>query len=435
MLFRAPRDVYGRLMRARASVPRAAAAALGLALLALGLTGPVASAVATCSFNGGTNTVTVTLTNGAVAVLSRQGTAIALDGAACDTATVDNTDTVVVDGSAADPDDLTIDLSGGPFAPGATSETEGDDEIEFAVHLPGGGDLRISGRDGSDHLTLGQAGANLNADESPGDADVVLTGSARWELAGLLGNDHLSVAGGGGTGAAMSDTTVRGGTGDDTIIATIDGCVIAGEGGVDTLDYSGAPAGVRVDLSKGVARRTGVDPDTLTGIENVVGTPQGDRLIGDEEANELRGGGGPDTLDGHKGSDDLFGGKGKDSVAFAFAGQGVTVDLKKGTASGNGSDTLSGIENVKGSKQNDVIVGSPEANELRGGAGGDAIRGNAGKDFVAGAEGNDSLLGGADRDRVEGGRGKDQLNGGQGRDTCVPGPDPDSWTACEVVKL
>jgi Ca2+-binding RTX toxin-like protein len=45
------------------------------------------------------------------------------------------------------------------------------------------------------------------------------------------------------------------------------------------------------------------------------------------------------------------------------------------------------------------------------------------------------LLGNADRDRLEGGRGKDQLNGGDGRDTCVPGPDPDSWTACEVVKL
>jgi hypothetical protein len=82
-------------MRARVSVPRAAVAALGLALLALGLVGP-ASAAASCSFAGGT--VTVTLTGGATAVLVRQGNAIALDGSPCDGATVNNTEDVVVDG-------------------------------------------------------------------------------------------------------------------------------------------------------------------------------------------------------------------------------------------------------------------------------------------------------------------------------------------------
>lgn len=422
-------------MRARASFPRAAALALVLALLALGLAGPVASAAVTCTFNTGNNTVTVTLTNGATVALARQGDAITVEGTQCETATVNNTDTIEVDGSAANVDDVTIDLSGGVFAPGATPEPDDDDEIEFSVDLPGGGDLRISGRDGADRLTVGGNGANLNAGETTSDVDVVLTGPALWTLAGVGGDDHLSVAGGDGTGPAAADVTVSGGTGNDTIEGTIGGCVIDGEGGVDTLDYSAAPAGIRVDLSKHEARRDGADADTVTEVEDLVGTSQGDQLIGDEQPNELRGGAGRDTLDGHKGGDDLFGGDGKDTVAFAFATLSVTVDLKAGTSTGNGNDKLASIENVKGSKQSDVITGGPEANELRGGSGGDAIRGNAGKDLLVGAKGFDVLLGGADRDRLEGGSGKDQLNGGDGRDTCVPGADPDAWTACEVVKL
>lgn len=420
-------------MRARVSVPRAAVAALGLALLALGLVGPVASAAANCAFAAGT--VTVTLTGGATAVLVRQGNAIALDGSPCDGATVNNTEDVVVDGSPSNPDDFTIDLSGGTFTPGATDEDGDSDEIEFSVDLPGGGILRISGRDGTDHVTIGGAGANLNANEATSDVDVVLGGAARWELAGVSGDDVLSIAGGDGTGGPVAGATVRGGTGNDTIRAALDGCVIAGEGGVDTLDYSAAPSGIRADLSKGEARRESAGVDTITSIENLVGTAQGDRLTGDEQPNELRGGDGRDALDGHKGGDDLFGGKGKDTIAFAHATQSVTVDLKTGTSTGNGSDTLTSIENVKGSKQADIITGGPEANALRGGPGVDAIRGNAGKDLIVGGKGWDVLLGNADRDRLEGGRGKDQLNGGQGRDTCIPGPDPDSWTACEVVKL
>ncbi|HEU4356789.1 MAG TPA: hypothetical protein VFT27_14465 [Actinomycetota bacterium] len=422
-------------MRARASFPRAAAAALGLALLVLGLSDPIASAAVTCTFNSGNNTVTVTLTEGATVALARQGDAIAVDGTQCDTATVNNTDTIQVDGSAANADDVTIDLSGGAFAPGADDEQGADDEIEFSVDLPGGGDLRVSGRDVVDRFTVGVNGANLNAGEATGDIDVVLTGAALWSLAGMGEDDHLSVAGGAGTGPAASDVSVSGGTGDDTIEGAIGGCVIDGGGGVDTLDYSASPAGVRVDLSKHEARRDGAEPDTVLEVEDLVGTAQGDQLTGAEGPNELRGLAGADTLDGHRGSDDLFGGDGKDTVAFAYATQSVTVDLKKGTSTGNGDDALDSIENVQGSEQSDVITGDPVANELRGGSGSDAIQGNGGKDLLVGAKGFDSLSGGADGDRLEGGRGKDQLNGGKGRDTCVPGPDPDAWIACEVVKL
>jgi hypothetical protein len=278
-------------MRARVSVPRAAAAALGLALLALGLTGPVATAAASCSFAGGT--VTVTLTNGATATLAREGDAIALEGSPCETATVNNTDDIVVDGSASDPDDFTIDLSGGPFEPGAAPEDGDDDEIEFAVDLPGGVTLRISGRDGTDHVTIGAGGANLNAHETTDDVDVVLTGAARWELAGAGGDDDLSIAGGDGTGAPIGDATVRGGSGADTIRAALDGCVIAGEGGIDELDYSAAPSGVRVDLSKGEAHRAAADVDTITEVENLVGVAgrPTDRRRGAERASRRRGSG------------------------------------------------------------------------------------------------------------------------------------------------
>lgn len=52
--------------------------------------------------------------------------------------------------------------------------------------------------------------------------------------------------------------------------------------------------------------------DTLSGIEDVVGTPFADTIAGDAEPNELYGGGGPDELIGTDGGDAAFGGTGLD---------------------------------------------------------------------------------------------------------------------------
>jgi hypothetical protein len=61
-----------------------------------------------------------------------------------------------------------------------------------------------------------------------------------------------------------------------------------------------------------------------------------------------------------------------DAVSFA-GGAAVTVGLAAGTATGQGSDTLSNIENVIGSSDADDITGSAGANSLSGGAGPDTL--------------------------------------------------------------
>lgn len=432
----APRGVYRRGMRARASVPRAAATALGLALVVLGLSVPTASAQATCAFDEGTGVLQVTLVGGDPAVLVRQAEAIALDGTPCGTATVTNTEEILVTGTGpSQPDDLTIDLGGGPFAPGPSAEADGGEpEIEISADLPGGGDLRIAGADDNDVIALGAAGANLNADEAVGDVDLTLSGPADWEISGRGGSDSIALTGGGGVGDAVAGVTVVGGVGDDTVFGKAGGSTIDGGEGADTMDYAAAPE-VRVDLAKGVGKVGGGLEDSLAGVEGVVGSPGDDRLLGDAGPNTLAGGDGDDWLEGGKGSDTLNGGQGSDTADYSAAGKGVSVDLKEGTASGIGADLLAGVENVKGSGLADVLVGSLAANALHGGGGDDEIRGNAGRDSVIGALGADLLFGGADRDTVSGGRGRDQLDGGDGRDTCIPGPDPDAWTGCETVKL
>jgi Ca2+-binding RTX toxin-like protein len=435
VLLRVPADVYRRGMRARARVLAAGGLPLVLALAAWGLAAPVALAQATCAFNAGTATVQVTLAAGAAATISRVGDAIAVDGTPCGAATVTNTDTVQVTGSGSE-DDLTIDLSGGPFAPGKSAEGDGGEaEIEFAVDLSGGGVLTIAGSSGADALTLGSGGANLNADEAVGDADVALSGPAGWQLSGRQGADELKLSGGDGTGAAVTGQAALGGTGDDRILAGAGGATLDGGGGTDTVSYAGSAVPVRADLAKGTARREGLATDTLAGFEDLVGSAKADVLVGDAGANRLEGGRGRDRLVASKGDDVLKGGLGRDVLDLRQAKVPVTVNLGAGTASGLGKDTLIGIEDAIGSDRHDVLIGSAGRNELIGRAGADEIRGGAGRDRLVGGLGNDDLEGGEDADTLEGGKGRDQLNGGDGRDTCVPGPDPDAWTSCEVVKL
>jgi Ca2+-binding RTX toxin-like protein len=67
---------------------------------------------------------------------------------------------------------------------------------------------------------------------------------------------------------------------------------------------------VEVHLAAGTG--SGDGEDTLSEIEDVVGTPVADTIVGDAEPNELYGGGGPDELIGAGAGDAAFGGTGLD---------------------------------------------------------------------------------------------------------------------------
>jgi Ca2+-binding RTX toxin-like protein len=125
-------------------------------------------------------------------------------------------------------------------------------------------------------------------------------------LIGNAANNRIT----GGTGA---DWLVGQG-GDDTFVQSADASSIdrlfgglpGADSGVDTIDYSGASAGVVVQLSGYATTNFGGPSTTLatfSGIENAVGSAFNDALIGNAGNNRLIGGTGGDWLVGGLGAD------------------------------------------------------------------------------------------------------------------------------------
>ncbi len=114
-------------------------------------------------------------------------------------------------------------------------------------------------------------------------------------LRGMAGEDSLS-------GNAGADT-LFGGAGADSL---------NGGANIDTASYSTSASRVRVNLSSGAGLDADAQGDTLTGIENLIGSAFNDVLTGDAGTNKLAGGDGADTLKGGSGADKLNGGLGLD---------------------------------------------------------------------------------------------------------------------------
>ena len=150
----------------------------------------------------------------------------------------------------------------------------------------------------------------------------------------------------------------------------------------------------------------------MTGIENVNGGAGNDIITGNNSANTLNGGNGNDTLNGGLGNDRLVGGAGIDTAVFSSSNNTVNLGKTTRQTTGDGSDILTGIENVNGGAGNDIITGNSSANTLNGGNGNDRLVGGNGIDTLNGGLGNDTL---------EGGYGNDifQINSGVGRDLII----------------
>lgn len=213
----------------------------------------------------------------------------------------------------------------------------------------------------------------------------------------LTGNDSSNRLDGG-----YGDDTLIGGTGNDTLL---------GDHGVDTASYSTANTAVTVELGLGTSTG-GAGSDTLSGIENIIGSNHNDTLTGDAYNNRLDGGSGDDTFYDHAGNDTFIGGEGNDTIRYSsHAVSGVTVNLQLEVAQdtgGAGTDSLRTIENIIGTDFNDSFTGNTSAN---------FIEGRDGTDQLTGGDGNDTLNGGDGDDTLNGGAGNDHLIGGVGIDT------------------
>ncbi|MEK0081617.1 calcium-binding protein [Benzoatithermus flavus] len=200
-----------------------------------------------------------------------------------------------------------------------------------------------------------------------------------------------------------ADDRLYGLGGDDFLQGSHGNDVLDGGPGSDTASWADAVRhgskgfyyGVGVDLARGIADALepgyrpapSLEHDRVSGIENVIGSPYIDHIIGSAGPNVLWGQQGGDWLEGGAGNDVLHGGQGADNL---YGGDG-----------------------------DDRLLGDQDGDFLYGGEGADLLYGDAGDDWLAGNEGNDELHGGAGNDRLLGSArldGSDLLDGGDGVD-------------------
>ncbi len=267
-------------------------------------------------------------------------------------------------------------------------------------------------------------------------------------LDGGSGNDTLD----GGEG----DDTFVGGSGDDLIISgedfdgeslnfqingdDIDDTLFAidGGGGNDTIDYSLSPNVNNVVMMDQVRLETDGTEKTVSfivnskwrvnsaqrdyvpfkNVENYIGGDLGrDDIHGNDADNQFWGGGGSDQIHGAGGNDSIYGGASSDNLVGGFGDDlidggagfgdlvdyfyttvGRRIDLDNGTATrADGADdgdvdTLIGIEWARGSRGDDIVLGSnSQGNRLQGGEGDDIINGRAGNNDLFGDGGADTF--------------------------------------------
>lgn len=258
----------------------------------------------------------------------------------------------------------------------------------------------------------GTVGAGSHTVSGPGVGTDTLT-----DVRGIQGSpfdDHLT----GDSNANSLD-----GRGGNDVLEPLGGSdFVTGFDGIDTVTYENETGPITTaDLSAGnnnVTTQTGTDGVDTT--ENLIGSPQGDTITGGTEDNVFDGRGGDDQLDGGGGTDTA-------SYAALTGPLGVNVNLVLGTAVGQGTDTLTNIDNVTGSPQSDVLFGDANVNVLTGLAGNDNVDGQASPDSLLLGPGTD-IVGAADGevDSID-------CTGGGPDSGSVDGPAPaETYTACDT---
>jgi len=284
----------------------------------------------------------------------------------------------------------------------------GDEGEDF---LDGGaGDDTLSGQEGYDYLVGGAGGDTLDGGES---IDIASYYNSSTGVNVSLATGMVS--GGDAEGDVLSNIENLDGsvyndtlTGDDnnnTLRGFAGADILDGGDGIDTASYEGSSTSVNVSLATHTGKEGDAEGDMLTNIENLFGSSYDDTLIGNNDNNVLQGFAGNDTLSGQEGYDYLVGGAGGDTLdggesidiaSYYNSSTGVNVSLATGMVSGGDAegDVLSNIENLHGSKYDDILAGDGGNNLLEGWDGNDTLSGLEGDDYLVGGAGNDTLTGG-----------------------------------------
>ena len=231
------------------------------------------------------------------------------------------------------------------------TDTDSKDDV-FNITQVEGGWVGLYGRGGNDTFNLGSSTGgivriDLNTyftDSTIGNNVNLTTGTINDALGGtdtITGQDAVKIE----LRGSMVNDTILGSDRDERFILGAGDDTLDAGGGQDLLRYdrSGVDA-VTVDLSAGTASgvwRGEAFSHSITGIEEVRGSRQGDDVITGSDAAE--------RFEGRGGDDTIVGGGGDDTVGFQVDRSAATVtDLGNGQvqiASDDGTDVISGVEN------------------------------------------------------------------------------------------
>ncbi len=351
-------------------------------------------------------------------------------------------------------DSLFGDLGNDFFATGSADAYDGGAGFDAVSYTLESAAIRIVAGVGEAGAAAGANFVSIERIVGGSGADTI-TGLAESEfIEGGAGNDPIS-------GAAGSDFLV-GGAGSDTL---------DGGAGFDASDYSAQGGGANVNLVNGTAATGGALnasggyvggtlEDALIGIEWVIGSAFGDRLIASGASSRLEGRGGNDFLFTFGGNDTLLGGDGNDALSASLGADTLNgeagADTLRGGDGDDNRDGGTGFDSLFGDLGNDfflngssdaydggagfdavfytletaairIIAGAGEAGaaagasfvsieRIVGGSGADTITGLGESEFIEGGAGNDQISGSAGSDFLVGGAGNDTLDGGTGFD-------------------
>lgn len=138
------------------------------------------------------------------------------------------------------------------------------------------------------------------------------------------------------------------------------------------------------------------------------------RVGGTGSDDSIKGSNDQDLMLGFDGNDTLTGRNGDDEI-FGGDGQDKLVGQ-------NDNDRLhgeAGNDHLSGGRGNDVLFGGADNDRLTGGNDDDNLFGGDGNDRLSGGNGDDNLYGGAGNDRLTAGQGNDLLEGGAGEDAFI----------------
>ncbi len=271
-------------------------------------------------------------------------------------------DTLQILGSAP-PNAVTVSYNGTSIsnvAGGAISNVE-----SVTIDLLGGSNDTLTYSGGSQAVTVNIATSTASGftlfagveNVAGGGGGDTLTGDAQSNtLSGNGGNDTLN----GGAGA----DTLNGGANNDIFVASIgDGNdIITGGAGADTLDLSATSAAAIVTTI--LATSADIGSDTLSQLENVIGSSGGDTITLNGNANVIQGRGGADIIDAGGANDTITGGLGADILTGGTGNDDFvyTDILESGIGVGQRdiiADFITGLD--------DIVLTAIDANTVAGG--------------------------------------------------------------------